>query len=78
MKYTVTLLGFLCLTLTGCGDEKQRCVRLFQSRGRSPLPPEPFSETITIDFGGLERSVLLHIPQDTPADAPLVIDAWML
>ena len=22
MKYTVTLLGFLCLTLTGCGDEK--------------------------------------------------------
>ena len=40
---------------------------------KTPLPPEPLSETIAIDFWGLERSVIVHIPEDTPANAPLVI-----
>ena len=72
MKYTLLLVSSLCFALYGCGNEKTDASDSPNPDLETPLPPEPLSETITIDFGGLERSVIVHIPEDTPANAPLV------
>ena len=73
MKYTLLLVSSLCFALYGCGNEKTDASDSPNPDLETPLPPEPLSETIAIDFGGLERGVIVHIPEDTPANAPLVI-----
>ena len=73
MKYALLLVSSLCFALYGCGNEKTDASDSPNPDLETPLPPEPLSETIAIDFGGLERSVIVHIPEDTPANAPLVI-----
>ena len=59
--------------LSGCGDTLSQEVTSAEPTVEDALPPEALSGTITLNFGGVERSVILHIPQATPANAPLVI-----
>ena len=73
MKYTLLLVSSLCFALTGAVTRKRMRPTLPIQISKHRFPPEPLSETIAIDFGGLERSVIVHIPEDTPANAPLVI-----
>jgi len=59
------------LALFGCGDSSSS--EAVPSPEPVPDPPEAFSGGITLNHGGLEREAIVHIPEDTPANAPLII-----
>ena len=56
----------------GCGNSTSAPNNNGTDAGTTSAPT-PLSDQITLNYGGLERSVILHIPPETPANAPLVI-----
>ena len=78
MLKPASMMRFLLLAIMfggGCGDLQTEDHASSQPGSvAEPGPsPSPFSDTLSVQYGGLQRTVLLHIPEGTPANAPLII-----